>query len=96
MCPKKVAIIYNEPASGRYSRVGEEKAELGVIDSVKAVHRALAALGYSVARVPLSPPLEKAQETLKNLKVDLIFNLFEGFVDSPEAAKTTEPFPSPP
>ena len=85
MCPKKVAIIYNEPAEGRYSRVGEEKAELGVLDSVKAVHRALGDLGYSVARVPLSPPLEKTRQTLKGLQVDLIFNLFEGFVDSPEA-----------
>ena len=84
MCPKKIAVIYNVPTSGRYSRVGEEKAELGVIDSVKAVHRALRALGYAVVRIPLSPPLEKAQEKLKSLKVDLIFNLFEGFADSPE------------
>ncbi len=88
MCPKKIAIIYNEPASGRYSQVGEEKAELGVIDSVKAVHRALRKLGYPVTRIPLSPPLGKARETLKGLKVDLIFNLFEGFVDSPEAEAT--------
>lgn len=88
MCPQKIAVIYNKPVAGRYSLVGEEKAELGVLDSVRAVHRALGNLGYAVARVPLSPPLEKTRETLKGLKVDLIFNLFEGFVDSPEAEAT--------
>lgn len=82
--PKKIAIIYNEPSSGRYSRLGEEKAVLGVIDSVEAVDKALVELGYEVVRTPLSPPLERARKTLKGLKVDLIFNLFEGFADSPE------------
>ncbi len=82
--PKNAAIIYNELSEGRYTRLGEEKAVLGVIDSVKAVHRALVKLGYKVVRTPLSPPLEKALETLRSLKVDLIFNLFEGFFDSPE------------
>lgn len=84
---REIAIIYNEPNSGRYSRLGEEKAVLGVLDAVKAVHRALVKLGYTVIRTPLSPPLEQAQETLRNLEVDLIFNLFEGFFDSAE----TEP-----
>ena len=84
---REIAIIYNEPSSGRYSHPGEEKAIRGVLDAVKAVNRALVKLGYKVTRTPLSPPLEQVREALRNLKVDLIFNLFEGFFDSAE----TEP-----
>lgn len=84
MCPKKAAVIHNQPAAGRYSRLGEEKAELGIIDSLKAVYKALRELGYEVEKVPLTPPLEKARETINNLKADVIFNLFEGFLDAPE------------
>lgn len=87
MCPKKAAVIYNQPAAGRYSRLGEDKAELGVMDAVKAVHKALGELGYEVEKVPLFPPLERVREVISNLKADVIFNLFEGFMDSPE----TEP-----
>jgi D-alanine-D-alanine ligase len=87
MCPKKATVIYNQPAAGRYSRLGEDKAELGVMDAQKAVRKALVELGYEVEIVPLSPPLEKVRETIKSLKADVIFNLFEGFMDSPE----TEP-----
>ena len=37
----KVALIYNEPQPDRYHAMGESKAELGVMDEVKAVHQAL-------------------------------------------------------
>jgi len=87
MCPKKAAVIYNRPAAGRYSRLGEDKAELGVMDEQKAVCKALAKLGYEVEKFPLSPPLAKVRETINNINTDIIFNLFEGFMDSPE----TEP-----
>jgi len=82
---QKVAIIYNEPLPGCYKDAGEEKAVLGVLDEVEAVHSALEKLGYSVERVPLLPPLESAGEKLKSLQVDLVFNLFEGFSGSPES-----------
>jgi D-alanine-D-alanine ligase len=82
---KKVAIIYNEPCPDRYNIMGEEKAVLGVMDSVRAVHRALYELGHQVVRVPLSPPLGHARDKLKGLKADVVFNLFEGFEGSPES-----------
>ncbi len=83
MCPK-VAIIYNEPTPGRYHSMGEEKAVLGVLEEVEAVHRALTELGYAVALVPLLPPLEQVREKLECLEAELVFNLFEGFDGCPE------------
>ncbi|MBC8512194.1 MAG: ATP-grasp domain-containing protein [Dehalococcoidia bacterium] len=80
----KVAIIYNEPSLGRYKTMGEEKAVLGVLDEVEAVHRALAELGYPVIRIPLLPPLEQVSKSLNEAEADLVFNLFEGFDGCPE------------
>jgi D-alanine-D-alanine ligase len=80
----QVAIVYNEPEPSRYDSTGEMKAVLGVLDSVKAVGDSLCELGYSVTRLPLTLPVEKAAEELKNLKTELVFNLFEGFCGFPE------------
>ncbi len=80
----KVAIIYNEPIPDRYQDMGEHKAELGVLDEVEAVNRALTELGYPLERVPLSPPVERVRDILKNLNTDIVFNLFEGFDGHPE------------
>ncbi len=80
----KVAIIHNAPERDRYSAMGEEKAILGVLVEVKAVHDGLNKLGYTIERVPLAPPLTRVRETLSMLKVDAVFNLFEGFAGSPE------------
>ena len=81
----KVAVIYNEPEPDRYYTLGESKAELGVLDEVRAVCAALAESGYPVVTVPLHPPLKEAEERLKTLQsIDLIFNLFEGFDGRPE------------
>jgi D-alanine-D-alanine ligase len=79
----KVAIVYNEPGPCHYQAVGEEKAALGVLDEVEAVHQALLELGYLVLRIPLVP-LEQVREKLKDLEVGLVFNLFEGFCGYPE------------
>lgn len=81
---RKVAIVYNEPTLSRYGNMGEEKAVVGVLDAVKAVHRALVELDYAVRRVPLQPPLENAAKSLQNIDADLLFNLFEGFDGCPE------------
>ncbi len=81
---KRVAIIYNEPYQSSYDTVGEEKAVLGVLDAVAAVHQALLELGCSVVEIPLVPPLEQAEIKLRALETDLAFNLFEGFCGSPE------------
>ena len=80
----KVAIIYNQPGPSRYTTIGEEKAVLGVLDEVAAVHKALDGLGYPVTLVPLLPPLKQARAKLKTLEADLVFNLFEGFDGAPE------------
>lgn len=80
----KVAIIYNQPTFSRYDVMGEQKAELGVLDAVAAVNKALGELEYPAFRVPLLPPLEEVKKTLKELKADLIFNLFEGFDGQPK------------
>jgi D-alanine-D-alanine ligase len=80
----RVAIVYNEPYHSRYDVVGEEKAVLGVLEAVEAVHQALLELGCQVIRVPLVPPLEQAEKQLRALNTDLVFNLFEGFCGYPE------------
>jgi D-alanine-D-alanine ligase len=78
-----VAIVYNEPHHSRYDAVSEQKAVLGVLEAVEAVHRALLELGFEVTQVPLMPPFERAEKKLKKINVDLVFNLFEGFCGSP-------------
>jgi len=80
----KIAVIYNEPVHDRYDAIGEKVAVLSVIKEVDAVHQALSESGYSVTRVPLVPPLERAREQLEQLEADVVFNLFEGFDGRPE------------
>jgi len=80
----RVALVYNEPIPSRYSLRGEDKAVLGVLESVEAVHKSLLELGYDVVKVPLLPPIEEAEKKLKSLDVSLVFNLFEGFCGQPE------------
>jgi D-alanine-D-alanine ligase len=80
----KVALIYNDPQPDRYGALGESKAELGVLDEVKAVGRALEELCYKYVLVPLRPPLAEVKHSLSLIKSDVVFNLFEGFDGSPE------------
>ncbi len=84
----KVAIIYNEPVAGRYGAIGEERAILCLRDDVSSVHRALDELGHVATEVALVPPFARAADVLRNLDADVIFNLFEGFVDRPETEPT--------
>ncbi len=81
---KRVAIVYNEPHPSRYDNAHEEKAVLGVLEAVTAVHQALLELGYEVTLLPLVPPFEEARRKLAALNVDVVFNLFEGFCGEPE------------
>ena len=48
------------------------------------MYRSLLKLDFDVTVVPLVPPVEQAEKELKSLDTDLVFNLFEGFVDCPE------------
>ncbi len=81
---RRVAIVYNQPLKSRYDQRGEEAAVSGVLEAVEAVNDALLTLGYGVVKVPLSPPLARAQQRLAALGDDLVFNLFEGFAGHPE------------
>ncbi len=81
---KRVAIVYNEPQSSRYDNNHEEKAVLGVLEAVTAVHQALIELGHDVTLLPLIPPFEEARKKLAAPGVDVVFNLFEGFCGEPE------------
>lgn len=80
----RVAIVYNEPCVSRYDAVGENKAVLGVLEAVEAVHGALLENGCDAFRVPLEPPLELAESKMRGIDADLVFNLFEGFCGYPE------------
>src|SRR5512136_2734307 len=79
----KVTIICNAPQDGRYQTLGESIAEAGVLDEAKAVNNALLELGHAVTFVPLNPPIENAIEIIESIQADVIFNLFEGFDDTP-------------
>jgi D-alanine-D-alanine ligase len=81
---KCAAIVYNQPCHSRYDTVREERAAVGVLDAVVAVQHALLELGYDVCNLPLVLPIEDARNRLMSLKVDLVFNLFEGFCGQPE------------
>jgi D-alanine-D-alanine ligase len=80
----RVALLYNLPEYDRYQSMGESAAELGVLDEVKAVTRALSELNYECLPVPLRPPLSSVKKTLVGIEADVAFNLFEGFDGSPE------------
>lgn len=80
-----IGLVYNEPTASLYNTLGEGEAVAGVLESVAAVGEALESLGYDVVEVPLRPPLATARARLRRLRVDLIFNLFEGFGMPPES-----------
>ena len=80
----RVALVYNEPQKSSCEAVGEYNAVEAVLECVEAVYKALLELDFDVTRVPLVPPFEQAEKELRNLDADLVFNLFEGFSDSPE------------
>ena len=80
----KVTIVFNKPSYEKYNVIGEARAITSVMDEVRAVHRALAELGYPVTKLPLSPPLEQVWETIRPSGAELVFNLFEGFEGLPE------------
>jgi D-alanine-D-alanine ligase len=85
--PLKVAIIYNDPFADSPGEIGESEAIIGVLEEVVAVKKALLELGHEVQQVALRKPLETVRQTIRDIKADLIFNLFEGFDDDPN----TEP-----
>ena len=81
---KSVTIVYNEPYHSHYDMVGEEKAVIGVLEALAAVHQALLELDCNVVHAPLVPPLERVEKKLRSLRTDLVFNLFEGLCGYPE------------
>jgi D-alanine-D-alanine ligase len=81
----KVAIIYNDPFADVPNQSGEEEAIVGVLEEVFAVRDALKELKLEWQQVPLRPPLDSAGDAIHAIEADLIFNLFEGFDDSPHS-----------
>lgn len=79
----RIAIVYNKPETSRYGMMGEAIAVLGVLESVQAVEKALNELNYEVVLLPLSPPTSEIKSSLAAQGASVIFNLFEGFEDSP-------------
>jgi D-alanine-D-alanine ligase len=86
--PSRVALVYDEPVPSRYDIVGETKAVFSILEVAAEVSKSLLQLGYRVVRVPLVLPITQAQELLRSLEADLIFNLFEGFSGYPETEAT--------
>jgi len=80
----RVAIIYNKPIAGRYQETNEISAVLGILDAVGAVQKSLVELGHETILVPLELPIDKAKDAVKELDVEIVFNLFEGFPGYPE------------
>jgi D-alanine-D-alanine ligase len=81
----EITIVYNYPFIGKYEDASEADAVMGILECVDSVEKALIESGFKVHRLSLSPPLDKVPEQLKNLKTELIFNLFEGFFHQPES-----------
>ncbi len=78
---KKILVVYNAPeiCENRNDAVAEES----VIDSVNSVLVELKKSSYVVEVLPLSPPLEKSIEIVRQKKPYLIFNLCESFAGNP-------------
>lgn len=81
----RVTIIFNQPGLPAGHEYAEAKAVLGVLEAVAAVHEALVKAGYEVSRLPLVPPIERAEKDIQGIQTDLVFNLFEGWEDQPES-----------
>ena len=81
----KVAIIYNDPFTDEPNRAGEEEAIVGVLEEVFAVRDALKELKYDWEQVVLHKPLEDVHKIISSIRADVIFNLFEGYDDSPQS-----------
>lgn len=79
----RVAIVYNRPVNSYYATAGEQAAVNGVVLEAAAVQRALQEMGHEVTCLSLAQPLPLAREKLGRLRVDLVFNCFEGFCGSP-------------
>jgi D-alanine-D-alanine ligase len=81
----RIAVVYNKPELSYYSSAGEQEAVDGVLVEAAAVQNALKELGHKVVCLALALPIEEAKQKLQTLKVDLVFNLFEGFSGFPDS-----------
>lgn len=80
----RIALLHNQPLPSSYHSHGEGVAVSSVMESVTAVAEVLRWADHQVTVQGLRPPLADAWAQVSNLKAELVFNLFEGFEDSPE------------
>ncbi len=78
-----VGIVYNayEPVSGRSD---EQLSEESVAEVAAGVHEALKPLGYNVNIIPLQRSFFHFLRRVKDLNVDVLINLCEGFYGKPQ------------
>jgi D-alanine-D-alanine ligase len=77
--PVRVLVLYNEPVlvADHPDAVSEHE----ILDTVKAVERALVDAGYEVRRLGVSRDPGSLAAGLRQHRPDVVFNLFEGLAD---------------
>ena len=78
---RRVTIVYNQPRPSA-AATNEQEAVFGVIKTVRAVTASLRTAGHRVQHLPVAS-LADILEQVGSIRADVIFNLFEGFVENP-------------
>src|SRR3954471_14047045 len=77
----RVLVLFNEPVlPGTHPHF---ESESGVLDAAEAVGACLARAGFAVESLALGREPAPLVDALRDDPPDLVFNLFEGFVDDP-------------
>src|SRR4051812_22518243 len=79
----RVLVLYNEPVLPETHPHFE--SESGVFGTAEAVGACLARSGFAVNMLALGRAPGDLVDTLQGDPPDLVFNLFEGFVDDPRS-----------
>src|SRR6266446_1324500 len=79
MATKRILIVYNEPVlpPDHPDRASERE----VLETVDFVHKSLAQAGFDVLPVGASHDIYALVSRLRDLRPDVVFNLFEGTAD---------------
>jgi D-alanine-D-alanine ligase len=86
MRPVRVLVLYNEPVLAPSHP--DFESEQQVVETVRDVNDILVGAGYAVSQLAVSTNPQLLLEGLRDLRPDVVFNLFEGLPDQ----GTTEAF----